>query len=522
MTFVDGLWQTDEDFGDETVYPNYRGIDELEVLCADQQFDFVVVGGGGAGASAAIEAAEREASVLVLEKMAFPGGSSQESHGGIRLLPREAAEAVAEHFFALCQGATPRDVIDAFVNGLLELAPWVEAHGGKLLLRPDDEMAYQISRWKFPVRLEGTSFPGAPFADALGRRSKMRPIRPGREAGAAVWDMLAQSMAKLNVPVVTNASVCRLIQEFPERSVVGVEVERPDGTTMEVRAGKAVILCCGGFEYSPDMMKQFLGVSIPALGPPGRNTGDGIRMAMDIGADLWHMSAMASTVGYQPPEIKAGFHAKVPDYAFILVDQDGCRYVCETDVETHNAAQPMMMQDARTGDFRRIPSFVIFDDETRRTDIVAMVDTGENRHYPWSQDNSAEIERGWISKAGSIAQLAGLLGLAVDALEASVADFNRAAQGEGPDPLGRPPEKMRPISVSPFYGAPVYPMLLNTQGGPRRSARCEVLRPDGTPIPGLYSAGELGSLWNRRYPGSGNLSEALITGRLAVRSALDG
>ena len=67
---------------------------------------------------------------------------------------------------------------------------------------------------------------------------------------------------------------------------------------------------------------------------------------------------------------------------------------------------------------------------------------------------------------------------------------------------------------------PLWPCLLNTQGGPRRNARAEVLDVHGQPIPGLYSAGELGSMWGQLYPGAGNIGEALVTGQIAARSAL--
>ena len=80
--------------------------------------------------------------------------------------------------------------------------------------------------------------------------------------------------------------------------------------------------------------------------------------------------------------------------------------------------------------------------------------------------------------------------------------------------------EIRAIDRPPYYAIATYPVLLNTQGGPRRDEYCRVLRPDGTPLPGLFSAGELGSIWNRLYPGTGNISECLVTGRIAADAAL--
>ena len=96
--------------------------------------------------------------------------------------------------------------------------------------------------------------------------------------------------------------------------------------------------------------------------------------------------------------------------------------------------------------------------------------------------------------------------------------YNRAAV-DGGDEFGRQPAEMVPLREPPFYGIPVWPALFNTQGGPRRGAGGEVIGTDGTPIPGLFSAGELGSIWGSLYPGAGNVTEAVVFGRIAGRSA---
>lgn len=523
MPIVEGFWKADQETGDDYSYPNHHPIEDLEGLCVEAAFDIVVVGGGGAGAAAAIEAKDRGASVLILEKMSTPGGSTQESGGTIRLVTDR--QGTIEHFWHLSQGATPHDVIEAFVDGLTEVPRWIEAHGGDLVERSNEDASMHdevgdLSRYIFPVDRPGASFPNLPFAESVGERGRMRPSKPGRLRGAALWDFLSRNLAELEVPVVLGARAIRLVQEFPERAVIGVEVKTPTGSFI-VRARTAVILSCGGFAYDPEMMIQYYGVALPALSPPGRATGDGIRMAQDVGADLWHMSASATTVGYSVPELLAGFHCKITSYGFVMVDRYARRYVCETSMETHSFAAPMMTQDPLTGEYTRMPSFVVLDDETRRGGILSFLGLGENRHYPWSPDNSVEIERGWISKAASLEELAEILAIPADVLVQTIADYNTHAESGGTDAFGRTPDKMRRIATPPFYGAAIYPTLLNTQGGPRRNARCQVMRPDGTPIPGLYSAGELGSLWNRLYPGAGNVSEAVVTGRLAAKSALE-
>lgn len=484
---------------------NDHPVTRLEELCRERPFDVVVVGGGGSGATAAIEAAERGRRVLVLEKADTPGGSTQESGGSLRLVTDR--DGTVAHYWALTQGTTPRDVIDAFVAGLVDLPDWVRAHGGELV-------AYDpVEDSVFPARRPGTAFPGVPHADALGPRARMRPSTPDRTRGAALWDFLQRNLAALDVTVVTGARVTRLVEDPRTRAVLGVRV----GDTT-VRAG-AVVLCCGGYNYDPELQRQYLGVALPALSPPGRNTGDGIRLAQQVGADLWHMSAAAATVGYHFPGYDAGFWCQMPDYGFVMVDQRARRFMCETDIENHAAILAMLAQDALSGAYLRVPSYVVFDDRTRRAGRVATLKTGENRHYPWSEDNSVEIERGWLRRADTLAGLAADLGLPADALADTVAELNAGADAGVPDSTGRAPDRIRPITVPPFYGAPVYPTLVNTQGGPRRDPSAAILRPDGTAVPGLFGAGELGSIWNRLYPGAGNVCECLVYGRIAGASA---
>jgi succinate dehydrogenase/fumarate reductase flavoprotein subunit len=80
--------------------------------------------------------------------------------------------------------------------------------------------------------------------------------------------------------------------------------------------------------------------------------------------------------------------------------------------------------------------------------------------------------------------------------------------------------QLAPVVEPPYYGIPLWPCLLNTQGGPRRNERAQVLDPFGAPIPGLFSAGELGAIWGTLYPGSGNVADALVFGEIAARESI--
>jgi succinate dehydrogenase/fumarate reductase flavoprotein subunit len=139
--------------------------------------------------------------------------------------------------------------------------------------------------------------------------------------------------------------------------------------------------------------------------------------------------------------------------------------------------------------------------------------------YQWSTDNSAELAKGWITAAETLDELAEALGLDPETLTETVARWNQGA-GKGWDPDFGRELMLAPFGEGPFYAVELSPSMLNTQGGPRRNEKAQVVRPDGTPIPRLYSAGELGSIYSYLYQGTGNIGECLAFGRIAVREAV--
>ena len=130
----------------------------------------------------------------------------------------------------------------------------------------------------------------------------------------------------------------------------------------------------------------------------------------------------------------------------------------------------------------------------------------------------AEVAKGWIKRADSVAALAGAIGLDPALLEESVARWNGQCEAGQDADFGRK-LMLTPIAEGPFYAVELSPSMLNTQGGPRRNEKGQIVRPDGSPIPRLYSAGELGSIYSYLYQGTGNIGECLAFGRVAGRNA---
>jgi hypothetical protein len=205
----------------------------------------------------------------------------------------------------------------------------------------------------------------------------------------------------------------------------------------------------------------------------------------------------------------------------VVVGPDGRRFTDEK-FKTRHGKIPM------NGSWRPLvtpcPMFMVFD---HRMMAGGPIYDGHPSHgwtqimvrYEWSKDNRAELEKGWIKSAASIPGLARTLGLDADTLADTVAQWNAACAAGKDAAFGRT-MMLAPVAEGPFYAVELSPSMLNTQGGPRRNEKAQIVRPDGTPIPRLYSAGELGSIYSYLYQGTGNIGECLAFGRIAARNAV--
>ena len=129
------------------------------------------------------------------------------------------------------------------------------------------------------------------------------------------------------------------------------------------------------------------------------------------------------------------------------------------------------------------------------------------------------MAKGWIIRTKTIAELARRISADESTLESTIAKYNEYCEAGKDADFGRPKEHLRAIKGPPYYAIKLQPMLINTQGGPRRDKQARVIDVDGKPIPRLYAAGELGSIWGFMYQGANNVSECLVFGRIAGRNA---
>ena len=271
-------------------------------------------------------------------------------------------------------------------------------------------------------------------------------------------------------------------------------------------------------------------------GNPG-NTGDGIRMAQNVGADLWHMNNISGmAVAWWPDEpysfwctpwLRNAFRAEKyrdgtplpaakPSFGVVIVDRYGRRFAQEI-YKPYSFYWELSYFDTDRAEFPRIPAHMIFDERTRLEGPVANPSGpfGPMKLYEWSNDNSAEIEKGWIRKGETIRELAEKIGVPPSALENTVEEWNRSCRDGKDSAHGRDPSTLVPIDTPPYYEIVQWPGSGNTLGGPRRDKEARVVGTDGDPILRLYSAGELGSIYGFLYQGGGNLAECIAFGRIA-------
>ncbi len=301
-------------------------------------------------------------------------------------------------------------------------------------------------------------------------------------------------------------------------------------------------------------MRQQYFQADPVLPVPFRgNTGDGIRMAQDVGAALWHMWHYHGPYGLRHPDpsypfgllLKAipmwtpGRSGQTLDLAtgealgrpagdrglarmpWILVDQTGRRFMDEYPPYPGDfGVRPLDLYDSKTQRFPRIPAYMIFDEAGRKLYPFGRVVGNERQPiYQWSDDNLEEVKAGIFQRADTIAGLARQIGAEPQVLEATIDRWNRFCTEGRDEEQGRAAETMMPVSEPPFYKGAVWPIVLNTQGGPVHDARQRVIDPFGQPIPRLYAAGELGSAFGHVYLAGGNLAECFVGGRIAAREA---
>jgi succinate dehydrogenase/fumarate reductase flavoprotein subunit len=477
----------------------------------DNEADIVIIGYGGAGAAAAIDAADAGAKVLILEKMPHGGGNTGVA-GGFFAIPDEIEKGV-QYLTGQSMGTVKdKELIRAFIENIMQVPLWIKKLGGEMRRVPP------------PPGLPTAFFPALPGSDTIGEPLR---IYPGGN-GASLFKFLSDQVAKRKVEIIYEAAANKLIQDEKTKEIKGVVALTNKGD-LRVKARKAVILACGGYQNNDEMKSYFNlpGLPLYSVGSPG-NTGDGIRMVSEVGAQLWHMFplewyrfAIKPASDHFKIAIPAGFKLNAP---FVFVNNTGARFQNEAwDVSHSKETLPVLNFSQAKPGYKNIPFFAVFDDTQSKQGAIGATDhfmtyAAVHKVYAWSKDNQAEIDKGWVVKADTLGELARKTGIDAHGLEESIDKYNKYCEtGEDQD-LGRPKRSLVPLKTPPYYATELGVTIINTMGGPKHNARGQVLDYRDMPIPRLYAAGELGSFFGALYQGGHNLPEALAFGRMAGKN----
>ncbi len=480
----------------------------------DNDVDVVVLGSGGAGLTAALTAATDGASVEVYEKAATVGGTTAVS-GGIVWIPAHLrspdgelpVEDATDYLRAQSLGFMDDDLMETFVRTGAEMLDFVEAHsdlrfeiaegfpdykpelpggrpaGGRSLnARPFD--LSRLGEWRDRI----TSFP-ADFSNVgidAETRARIHASVDNESgdycvAGTALIAGLLKGLLDVGVIPRTNARAVELVADT--LGITGVRISH-EGKDFRVRAKRGVVLATGGFEWDAKLVEAYLrGPMRGAVSPPN-NTGDGLRMAMAHGADLANMGEAWWVPIVQLPGDT--FQGK-PRSRSVRLERTRPRSII-----VNRAGKRFQYLDPRDG-YANDPAWIVFD-------------SLHLKRYGFLGVAPGEPAPDWFSPSADLAELATKTGIDADGLARTLAAWNDDVAHEADTDFGRGAsaydgywgddkatttagKTLGPIDTAPYYAVPVSIGAMGTKGGPRTDSDGRVLHVSGSPIPGLYAAG---------------------------------
>ena len=538
-----------------------------------REFDVVVLGTGAAGMVAALAAHDAGAKVGVFEKADVIGGTTALS-GGVCWLPcnhlaaqaglHDSREDALTYLQSLSHGLISDELAEALVDGTpkvlefletktplrFQLLPIPDYHAerpgakpkGGRSIEPTTTAFDELGDWASRIGIGQFSDPetgdvylttldsprgggnGRIDAAELERRRKHKVNGRGR---GMIGGLLKACLDRGFEPV-TGTRATELITEG--KRIIGVRMVGK-GSAYDVLARKGVILATGGFEWDLELTTSFLRGPMRHPASIPTNTGDGLKMAMRVGAKLGNMREAWWMPAAVIPGVKQYGHQKVAlilrERALpgtIIVNRYGQRFVNEA--TNYNAMGGAFHQlDPVRFEYSNLPCWIIFDSRMARE--YGFLDTPIGGTMP-----------AWVPSAPTLAGLAEKLGIPSPSLAATVARWNsNVTAGSDPDfkrgdsaydgfngDITRYPGKestLGPIGAAPFYALQLESSTLGTKGGPRTDRHGAVLNVDGEVIQGLYAAGNvMAGPTGMVYGGAGGtLGPAIVFGFAAGQHA---
>ena len=436
----------------------------------DRDADVVVVGFGPAGAMAARSAYENDVSTLIVEKASkeYAGGSAPTSMGFIKPYS-------AEEIFDSAQGRLTMEEAQRLYDTENEQLEWMYENGLKVV--------------------NSTS-------EGYGR---------------GFYNVVENAIEGLGIEVLYETPAVKLITDPFTNEVYGIQCKQADGSDLYIRANKGVVLATGGYAANKDLITRFHFADMIdyALAGAATQTGDGLIMALEAGASVDGVSdQQIEWYGYSyktaTDELGTAILHLSPDLgpdSRIFVNTNGERFMDEEMTIMHSKCQmPFLAYDGTFptyGSYLNLPMYVIFDQSMFEAGPIGPRDyycsyASMYNIYNWSEDNQAELDRGWFVKADTIDELveklaeqSGNAPINAENLKATIEAYN-AGCTEQKDAFGRSEFYLDPIGDGPYYAAQILPTMVYTIGGLRGGSNGETLDWQGNPIPRLYHAGDIG------------------------------
>ena len=448
--------------------------------------DVVVVGAGGAGMTAAITAAAEGKSVVILESQSMVGGNSVRATGGMN-----AAKTVSEQWAAY--QANPTGYFDSVE--LMELDTMI---GGKGINDPElvetlcANSADAID-WldEHGITLHNVS--------SFGGASVKRIHRPVNAEGKTVSvgsymiPLLQENCEKAGVKMMLDTTATEILTDA-NGAAVGVKATGASGETVTVNA-KAVVLASGGFGANLDMvvkykpeLKGFMTTNAPGI------QGQGIEMAQAIGAATVDMDQIQIH-----PTVEANTAALITEGlrgdGAVLINAEGKRFIDEVGTRDVVSAAEI----AQTGSY----SWLVVDQ--------AMVDA--------SSVIQGYIKKGYTVTGQTYEELAKAMGVDEAAFAETMKTWNGYVAAKNDPDFGRT-SFAKALDTAPYYAIKVTAGVHHTMGGLKINTNTEVLKADGSVIPGLFAAGEVtGGVHGANRLGGNAVADFTVFGRIAGAAA---
>lgn len=455
----------------------------------DLHTELVVVGGGLAGFSAALEAAQAGRHVILIEKLNDTGGSSAMSGGCLAFagtdLQRQAqvndsSEQLFKDLREVGQFENDEQLVRAYVDHQLDTYEWLKRAGVK-----------------FGTNIEASSGQSVPRVHNVDPADMVRTLQ-------------ARAIESGKVQIMLGAAAQRLIQAIENGRIIGVSVTQED-RSFSIYGSHGVVLASGGFCRNAELVHRYAPQYDNAvfIGGDG-NVGDGLKMAWKLGADHRDMIYIKGTFGKHPTD-ETNHHSCLAVYkGAIAVNQDGKRFVDES--LSYKLLGDACMRQPYGATFQILDHDILKsgDDLTRILDL-------ERR-----------LEEGLMIQADTLEELAALIEVPPKTLLETVASYNHFVDAGEDLEFGRRHlvheygDLVR-IETGPFYAYPSTAAVYGTYCGLSIDPNMKVLDVYGQPLEGLFAAGEIvGGLHGAAYMTGTALGKAAIFGRIAARSAFAG